>query len=72
MRFSCDSVGNPVSILYNDVEYSYDVWGNIRSVFGSMASTLGQDNPIRYRGYYYDNERKIIKITPYTKGGGID
>ncbi len=20
----------------------------------------------------YDNERKIIKITPYTKGGGID
>ncbi|WP_418751901.1 RHS repeat domain-containing protein [Frisingicoccus sp.] len=86
MRFSYDSVGNPVSILYNDVEYyyvknlqgdviglidtagtwvveySYDVWGNIRSVFGSMASTLGQDNPIRYRGYYYDNETKLYYV----------
>ena len=86
MRFSYDSVGNPVSILYNDVEYyyvknlqgdiiglidiagtwvveySYDVWGNIRNVFGSMASTLGQDNPIRYRGYYYDNETKLYYV----------
>lgn len=44
------------------VEYSYDVWGNIRSVFGSMASTLGQDNPIRYRGYYYDNETKLYYV----------
>lgn len=87
MRFSYDSVGNPISILYNDVEYyyvknlqgdiiglidtagtwvvdySYDVWGNIRSVFGSMASTLGQDNPIRYRGYYYDNETKLYYVS---------
>lgn len=86
MRFSYDSVGNPVSILYNDVEYyyvknlqgdaiglidtagtwvveySYDVWGNIRNIFGSMASTLGQDNPIRYRGYYYDNETKLYYV----------
>lgn len=86
MRFSYDSVGNPISILYNDVEYyyvknlqgdiiglidtagtwvvdySYDVWGNIRNIFGSMASTLGQDNPIRYRGYYYDNETKLYYV----------
>ena len=87
MKFSYNSVGNPVSILYNNieyyyvknlqgdiiglidaagtwvVEYSYDVWGNIRSVFGSMASTLGQDNPIRYRGYYYDAETKLYYVS---------
>lgn len=38
------------------VEYTYDAWGNILSVTGSMASTLGQYNPFRYRGYYYDSE----------------
>ncbi|MBQ1216724.1 MAG: hypothetical protein IIX85_02050, partial [Clostridia bacterium] len=38
------------------VEYTYDAWGNILSTTGSMASTLGQANPFRYRGYYYDAE----------------
>ena len=38
------------------VEYKYDAWGNILSVTGSMASTLGAVNPFRYRGYYYDTE----------------
>ena len=38
------------------VEYNYDAWGNILSVTGSMASTLGAANPFRYRGYYYDTE----------------
>ena len=45
-----DSCGNVV------VHYYYDAWGNIISTTGSMASTLGQDNPFRYRGYYYDTE----------------
>ena len=26
------------------------------SVEGSLASTIGQLNPFRYKGYYYDNE----------------
>ena len=26
------------------------------SISGMYANTLGQDNPIRYRGYYYDFE----------------
>ncbi|WP_320973895.1 RHS repeat-associated core domain-containing protein [Dysgonomonas capnocytophagoides] len=30
----------------------YDAWGNITSQSGSMATV----NPIRYRGYYYDEE----------------
>lgn len=38
------------------VQYGYDAWGKLLSVTGSLASTIGQINPIRYRGYYYDNE----------------
>ncbi len=38
------------------VEYTYDAWGKVLSVSGSMASTLGSHNPLRYRGYYYDTE----------------
>ena len=38
------------------VTYEYDPWGNILSTGGSMAATLGADNPFRYRGYYYDTE----------------
>ncbi len=36
------------------VTYLYDAWGNITSVTGTMVSTLGVDNPFRYRGYIYD------------------
>ena len=32
--------------------YEYDAWGNILSSSGRLAGI----NPIRYRGYYYDNE----------------
>ena len=32
--------------------YEYDAWGNILSKSGTMADK----NPLRYRGYYYDNE----------------
>ena len=38
------------------VTYTYDAWGNILSTSGTLSSTLGVDNPIRYRGYYYDVE----------------
>ena len=38
------------------VNYTYDEWGKILSVTGTLAGTIGQINPIRYRGYYYDNE----------------
>ena len=32
--------------------YEYDAWGNIVSSSGKLAEI----NPLRYRGYYYDNE----------------
>lgn len=38
------------------VEYSYDTWGKPLSVSGTLASTIGELNPIRYRSYYYDTE----------------
>ena len=41
-----DDAGNSVA------EYSYDAWGNVLFMAGPMAYI----NPIRYRGYYHDQE----------------
>ncbi len=38
------------------VQYLYDSWGKLVSTTGSLADTIGVKNPLRYRGYYYDNE----------------
>ena len=48
-----DSSGNRV------VEYTYDAWGKILSITGSMKDTLGKANPLRYRGYVYDHETQL-------------
>ena len=52
--------GDVVGILNSSgtevVTYTYDAWGNLLSTGGSMASTLGVHNPLRYRGYVYDTE----------------
>ena len=45
------------------VEYTYDAWGNILSTTGSMASTLGTLNPLRYRGYVYDQETELYYLS---------
>ena len=45
-----DGSGNTV------VEYTYDSWGKILAVTGSLATTLGENQPFRYRGYVYDTE----------------
>ncbi len=45
-----DSTGTTV------VEYTYDEWGKILTTTGSLATTIGELNPLRYRGYYYDTE----------------
>ena len=52
-----DSTGNKV------VEYTYGAWGDILSVTGSMADTIGQKNPLRYRGYYYDAETGLYYVS---------
>ena len=38
------------------VNYRYDSWGMLTVITGSMAETLGKENPYRYKGYYYDDE----------------
>lgn len=38
------------------VQYAYSTWGEVVSISGSMASTLGAANPYRYRGYRFDTE----------------
>ncbi|MBQ3553026.1 MAG: RHS repeat-associated core domain-containing protein, partial [Clostridia bacterium] len=45
-----DGSGNTV------VQYTYDSWGKPISVTGTLASTLGVNQPFRYRGYVYDTE----------------
>ena len=38
------------------VNYTYDSWGKVLSITGSKKDTIGQLNPFRYRGCYYDKE----------------
>ena len=44
------------------VSYAYDAWGNVLSVTGTMADTLGEINPLRYRGYVYDQETELYYL----------
>lgn len=51
--------GDVIAILDSDgncvVEYEYDAWGKLLATTGSLASTVGLKNPMRYRCYYYDS-----------------
>lgn len=51
-----DSTGTVV------VEYTYDSWGKLISITGSLADTIGVKNPLRYRGYYYDTETSLYYL----------
>ena len=52
--------GDVIGIVNQDgvqvVSYEYGAWGDVTSITGSLAQTIGEKNPIRYRGYYYDTE----------------
>ena len=58
--------GDVIAILsqngYVMAEYTYDAWGNVLSITGSLANTLGQYNPLRYRGYVYDVETGLYYL----------
>ena len=50
-----------VECIYNSngvkvVTYEYDPWGVITYITDTSGISIGTINPIRYRGYYYDNE----------------
>jgi RHS repeat-associated protein len=36
--------------------YEYDAWGNLLEIWDDSGYNVGELNPIRYRGYYYDSE----------------
>jgi RHS repeat-associated protein len=44
------------------VQYAYDAWGKPVIVKGSLAGTLGADNPFRYRGYVWDEETGLYYL----------
>ncbi|MBE7067627.1 MAG: RHS repeat-associated core domain-containing protein [Ruminococcaceae bacterium] len=44
------------------VSYTYGPWGKLLFVGGSMKDTLGQHNPLRYRGYVYDTETGLYYL----------
>ena len=44
------------------VTYYYDAWGNLRDTTGTLATTLGTHNPLRYRGYVYDTETGLYYL----------
>ena len=44
------------------VQYLYNAWGVHLETTGTMAATLGQLNPLRYRGYVYDTETELYYL----------
>ncbi len=52
------------------VNYRYDSWAECLSITGSMAGTLGKDNPYSFKGYYYDEETGMyyLKSRYYAAG----
>ncbi len=44
------------------VSYTYDSWGKSLTVSDTLATTLGANNPFRYRGYYYDTETGLYYL----------
>ena len=58
-----DVIGLYDSNLNSVVQYTYDSWGKLLSVTGSLAETVGKANPFRYRGYYYDSETELYYVS---------
>ncbi|MGM8216749.1 RHS repeat-associated core domain-containing protein, partial [Bacillaceae bacterium W0354] len=44
------------------VSYQYDTWGQLISIEGILADTVGEKNPYRYRGYRYDSETGLYYL----------
>ena len=44
------------------VSYTYDSWGKLVSIDGSLKDTVGLQNPYRYRGYRYDTETGLYYL----------
>ena len=58
--------GDVVALLDSNrnevVSYTYDAWGKLMSITGTLANSLGIYNPVRYRGYIYDTETQLYYL----------
>ena len=58
--------GDTLALIDEDgnvvVSYILDAWGNILSISGTLADTLGVLNPLIYRGYVYDHETGLYYL----------
>ncbi|HEX2938555.1 MAG TPA: RHS repeat-associated core domain-containing protein [Ruminiclostridium sp.] len=57
-----DIIGLVDSNMNEVVTYTYDSWGKLLNIGGSLAGTVGKINPFRYRGYYYDTETGLYYL----------
>ena len=64
-----DAQGNVIAIINGDggliARYEYDAWGNhvVTDKDGNpITSGIGELNPFRYRGYYYDTETELYYL----------
>ena len=66
-----DAQGNVIALVGEDsaivARYLYDAWGNVSVVDNngdviSDVNHIGNLNPFRYRGYYYDSETKLYYL----------
>ena len=73
-----DMQGNIIAILDSNgnliVKYRYDAWGNHKVIDASdnvisSSNHIGNVNPFRYRGYFYDIETGLyyLKTRYYEK-----
>ena len=56
-----------ITAIYNDsgtlvAEYLYDAWGKVLRVTNHTSDCIGDINPFRYRGYYYDTETNLYYL----------
>ena len=66
-----DILGNVIALLDTSgavvVKYTYDAWGNnvvsnANNVIITDANHIGNLNPFRYRGYYFDTDTKLYYL----------
>ena len=66
-----DAQGNIIAIIDSNgnivVQYNYDAWGNHKVLNASgveivTVNDIGNLNPFRYRGYYYDTETGLYYL----------
>ena len=65
--FYTSNIQGDVTGIVNDqgqtvVTYTYDAWGNILSTTDTTTNNLGTINPLRYRGYVYDQESGLYYL----------